>query len=71
MTDADRARRAEELLARLPCIEPPAELDRLLLARARVVLEGHAARQRMVEEQSERRLEPSVFRFPLPGLKSS
>jgi hypothetical protein len=71
MSDADRARRRHDLLAGLPCIEPPAELDRMLLARARVVLEAHAARQRVLDERSQRRVEPSVLRFPLPGLKSS
>jgi hypothetical protein len=52
MTDGDRSKRPDDLLARLVCIDPPAELDRMVLGRARVVLEEHAARQRVLAERA-------------------
>jgi len=72
MTDADPPRPAEELLARLTSIEPPAALDRMVLASARAVLEEHAARhqrvldesaarQRTLEEEAERRAKQKLI----------
>ena len=52
MTDGDRRKHPDDLLARLACIEPPAELDRMVLGRARVVLEEHAARQRVLAQRA-------------------
>jgi hypothetical protein len=52
MTDGERPKHSDDLLARLACIEPPAELDRMVLTRARVVLEERAARQRVLAERA-------------------